>query len=112
MIHGPRFNFHIHRDPATTTTSSSSRAAPTENYNLAPPPPRISAGQDDEGKVRGDVKRLIANGWELQHDAERIQKTFYFKFYSRVLVSGHVIVVFALRYFGVAGGAPGGYSTY
>jgi len=47
---------------------------------------QLSKGQD-ETKVTKEVQNLIENGWSLDGEQMGIRKTYYFKTYTKVLVS-------------------------
>lgn len=45
----------------------------------------ISAGQD-EGKVTADAETLLGKGWKPDEEEMGLQKTYYFKTYTKALV--------------------------
>lgn len=48
-------------------------------------PFKISAGHD-EGKVTAEAKTLLENGWKSDEEEMGLQKTYYFKTYTKALV--------------------------
>lgn len=53
-------------------------------------PFKIGAGQDDE-KVTAEAKILLENGWESDEEEMGLQKTYYFKTYTKALVVATLI---------------------
>ena len=47
--------------------------------------PKFSQGED-ENKVGAELKALLGNGWALDADQIQLEKTYYFKTYTKVLV--------------------------
>jgi 4a-hydroxytetrahydrobiopterin dehydratase len=47
--------------------------------------PKFSEGEDVE-KLESELKALLGNGWELDAEQIQLQKTYYFKTYTNVLV--------------------------
>jgi 4a-hydroxytetrahydrobiopterin dehydratase len=47
--------------------------------------PKIPEGQD-EAKIKGELEALIQNGWKLDEEQIRLEKTYYFKTYTKVIV--------------------------
>jgi len=48
-------------------------------------PAKFSEGQDEE-ILELELRTLLGNGWQLDAEGIRIEKTFYFKTYTKVLV--------------------------
>jgi hypothetical protein len=48
--------------------------------------PKISEGEN-EAQVKADLKALLENGWKLDEEQIQLEKTYYFKTYTKVAVS-------------------------
>jgi 4a-hydroxytetrahydrobiopterin dehydratase len=46
---------------------------------------KIAEGQNDS-QVKAEVEALLAKGWKLDEDQIQLEKTYYFKIYTKVLV--------------------------
>jgi 4a-hydroxytetrahydrobiopterin dehydratase len=47
--------------------------------------PKISDGED-EVRVKADLKALVNNGWSLNEEQMHIEKTYFFKTWTKVIV--------------------------
>lgn len=47
--------------------------------------PAIAKGED-EAKVKGEIERLLESEWRLNEEQSQLEKTYYFKAYTKVLV--------------------------
>ena len=48
---------------------------------------KLSEGQD-ESKVTAEVTALVESGWNLDEEQIGVRKTYHFKTYTKVMVSG------------------------
>ena len=56
---------------------------------------KISHGQD-ESKIATKVNALIDSGWKLDEEQMSVQKTYYFKTYTKVMVCLQVFGIVAI----------------
>jgi hypothetical protein len=67
----------------TLQVTNAANMQTTKNISLQP---RISEGED-EFQVKKDLEALVENGWELNEEQIQLERTYYFKTYTKVMVS-------------------------
>ena len=51
--------------------------------------PKVSEGQD-KSNVIAETNALLENGWRLDNEEMGVNRTFYFKTYTKALVRGRI----------------------